>query len=299
MTNAPPAVPRHRVPRNLSTVDRLGQLACERRLLNYMRDAWNVVEPATAFLNNWHLDLMAEYLEAVTAGQIKRLVINVPPRYMKSKSVSVFWPTWCWARRAQDKFGPDDILSGAGSRWIFASYADELVSDHSVQRRRIMESPWYQARWGDRVAFSRDQNRKINYENLKRGAMFSTSISGAAGLGKGGNAIIIDDPHNTREAESDVQRKAGIEVFRNTLSTRHDDKMRGVIVIIMQRLNELDLSGYVLELGGWDHLLIQGEYEEPKTYIFPRSGDVVVRHETWTERATSGRACDRTAAAHQ
>jgi hypothetical protein len=127
MTNAPPAVPRHRVPRNLSTVDRLGQLACERRLLNYMRDAWNVVEPATAFLNNWHLDLMAEYLEAVTAGQIKRLVINVPPRYMKSKSVSVFWPTWCWARRAQDKFGPDDILSGAGSRWIFASYADELV----------------------------------------------------------------------------------------------------------------------------------------------------------------------------
>jgi hypothetical protein len=164
------SVTRRRVPQNLSIVEKLGQLACERRLLTYIRDAWNVVEPATAFLNNWHLDLIAEYLEAVTAGQITRLLINCPPRYMKSKSVSVFWPTWCWARRAEDKLGPDDVLSGASSRWIFASYADELVIDHSLQRRRIMGSPWYQARWGDRVSFSKDQNRKTNYENLKRGA---------------------------------------------------------------------------------------------------------------------------------
>jgi hypothetical protein len=284
MTNAPFSVLSPRVPQNLSSLDGLGRLACERRLLTYIRDAWSVVEPATAFLNNWHLDLIADYLEAVTAGQIRRLLINVPPRYMKSKSVSVFWPTWCWARRAEDKLGPDDILSGASSRWIFASYADELVMDHSVQRRTIMGSPWYQARWGDRVSFSKDQNRKTNYENLKRGAMFSTSLSGAAGLGKGGNAIVIDDPHNSKEAESDVQRKAGLESFRTTLSTRHDDKMRGVIVVIMQRLNELDLSGYLLELGGWEHLLIQGEYEEPKTYVFPRSKDVIERHETYSER---------------
>jgi predicted phage terminase large subunit-like protein len=284
MTSAPPSVPRRRVPRNLSNIDWLGQLACERRLLTYIRDAWSVVEPATAFLNNWHLDLIAEYLEAVTAGQIKRLLINVPPRYGKSRLVSIFWPTWCWTRRAEDKLSPDDILSGASSHWIFASFADELVSDLSVQRRMIMGSPWYQARWGDRVSFSKDQNRKTNYQNLKRGAMFSTSISGAAGLGKGGNGIVIDDPHNTKEAESDVQRKAGIETFRNTLSTRHDDKMRGVIVIIMQRLNELDLSGYLLELGGFEHLLIQGEYEEPKTYVFPRSKDVLERHETHSER---------------
>jgi hypothetical protein len=141
MTSALPSVPRPRAPKNLSSVDWLGQLACERRLLTYIRDAWSVVEPATAFLNNWHLELIAEYLEAVTAGQIMRLLINVPPRYMKSKAVSVFWPTWCWARRAQDKLSSDDILSGASSRWIFASYADELVVDHSVQRRAIMGSP--------------------------------------------------------------------------------------------------------------------------------------------------------------
>jgi predicted phage terminase large subunit-like protein len=97
------------------------------------------------------------------------------------------------------------------------------------------------------------------------------------------NSIVVDDPHNTREAESDADRTSAIETFRSTLSTRHDDKRRGVIVVIMQRLNELDLSGYLLELGGWEHLLIQGEYEEHRKYIFPRSKNVIERFETHSE----------------
>jgi hypothetical protein len=243
----------------------------ERSLFHYVNAAWPVIEPSTPFLNNWHIELMTEYLEAVTAGQIRRLIINIPPRYCKSLCVSVLWPTWVWARRSGDKLGPDDILSGAHSRWIFASYADELSAKHSVDRRTILESPWYRSRWGDRVAFTKDQNQKSHYRNSARGAMFSTSMAGAAALGEGGDAIIIDDPHNTREAESEALRKTGIEAFRSALSTRHNDKKRGVIVVIMQRLNELDLSGYLLELGGWEHLLIQGEYEERRTYVFPRA----------------------------
>jgi hypothetical protein len=257
---------------------------CEKSLLNYVRDGWSVLEPTVPFLMNWHHELLAEYLEAITAGQIRRLIINVPPRYTKSRFVSVFWPTWCWARRQQEKLSPDDILTGPGSRWIFASYADALSSEHSRDRRTVMESPWYRARWGDRVAFSKDQNRKTNFQNLTRGAMFAVSLAGAAGLGAGGDAIVIDDPHNTKEAESDADRKAGIETFRSTLSTRHNNKKLGVIVVIMQRLNELDLAGYLLELGGWEHLRIEGEFEERKVYIFPRSKQQLIREADHVER---------------
>jgi hypothetical protein len=94
------------------------------------------------------------------------------------------------------------------------------------------------------------------------------------------------------EAESDVQRESAIETFRNTLSTRHDDKRCGVIVVIMQRLNELDLSVYLLELGGWEHLLIQGEYGERRTYVFPRSKDVIERFETYSARQRASKPAD-------
>jgi predicted phage terminase large subunit-like protein len=269
---------------SLGAIDLSAKRLCEQNLLRYIRDAWNVLEPTIPFLLNWHHELMAEYLEAVTAGEVTRLLINVPPRYSKSRMVSVLWPTWCWARRPEDKLSPDDVLTGAGSRWIFASYADELVIEHSVDRRTVLESPWYRNRWGDRVSFTKDQNRKTNYKNKTRGAMFSTSIAGSAGLGEGGDGIIIDDPHNTKGAESELQRKADLETFRSTLSTRHNDKKRGVIVIIMQRLNELDLAGYLLELGGWEHLKITGEFEERRVYIFPRSKRQIIRESDHTMR---------------
>jgi predicted phage terminase large subunit-like protein len=585
--------------------------ACEKSLLTYIRDAWPVLEPTIPFLMNWHIELLVEYLEAVTAGEIKRLLINVPPRMTKSRSVSVLWPSWCWARTPKDKLSDEDILTGSQSRWIFASYADELSTEHSVDRRTVMESPWYRRRWGDRVAFTRDQNRKTHYTNIQRGTMYAVSIAGAAGLGVGGdclpadvailteigkieigalfemerpprvlsfnhqrgeceyrrivaarrtttddlveftsrtgktlrctprhriysggeyrragsiragnnflalrrvspalqrlplgdaeaypawleasllrtslcglglhtearpsmravrqdcaerrtrgqgretvpavcaegasratreetrgaqadmstvpppfsaeiyaravlftpmrghgsldpygwagqspvqgrscerqmvpldetsdfparqesvremrggesrndeiwadgssyrqgsnrqqggescgslsalsreasqieavemvrrirtpnlpvydlqvegngnffaneilvhNCIVIDDPHDTKQAQSEADRKSAIETFRSSLSTRHNDKKRGVMVIIMQRLAELDLSGHVLELGGWEHLKIEGECEEPQTYVFPRTKQTIVRGMDHTER---------------
>lgn len=278
------SLPRLSVPRRRMAVsDLFGRRACEKSLITYVRDAWPVLEPTTAWLGNWHHDAITEYLEAATAGQIKRLLINVPPRYTKSRIASVFWPTWCWARERKDRLGENDILTGASSRWIFASYSDELSSQHSRDRRTVMKSPWYQSRWGDRVAFSRDQDQKVNYQNLRRGAMFAVSIAGSAGLGSGGDAIIIDDPHNTKQAESEAERKTAIETFRSALSTRHNDKRRGVIVIIMQRLNELDLAGYVLEMGGYEHLKIEGEFEERQVYSLPRSKRQIVREADHTE----------------
>ena len=111
----------------------------------YIRHAWHVVEPSTVYLENWHIDLIAEYLEAVTAGQIKRLLINMPPRYAKSTCVSIMWPTWVWTRESGETHNP--ALEGPGTKWVFASYADELRTKHSLDRRKMLQSDWYRARW--------------------------------------------------------------------------------------------------------------------------------------------------------
>ena len=113
----------------------------------YIREAWHVVEPSTVYLENWHIDLIAEYLEAVTAGQIKRLLINMPPRYAKSTCVSIMWPTWVWAREPFPGKPHNLALEGPATRWIFASYADELRTKHSLDRRKLLQSDWYRERW--------------------------------------------------------------------------------------------------------------------------------------------------------
>jgi integrase len=108
----------------------------------YIRHAWHVVEPSTVYLENWHIDLIAEYLEAVTAGQIKRLLINMPPRYAKSTCVSIMWPTWVWTREGFPGMPHNPTLEGPGTKWMFASYADELRTKHSLDRRKMLQSAW-------------------------------------------------------------------------------------------------------------------------------------------------------------
>ena len=154
----------------------------------------------------------------MTAGHIRRLLINVPPRSMKSLLVSVLWPTWEWIR-------------WPGGRWIFACYADALATKHSVDRRTVLQSTWYQARWGDRIQLASDQNVKGEFQNTKRGVMLATSIGGSI-TGKGGDRIVADDLHNPLQAESDAQREAALSYFRQTLSTRLDNKKTGAIVVV-------------------------------------------------------------------
>jgi hypothetical protein len=252
----------------------LERALCRESLSAYIRLAWPIIEPATTYLHNWHLDLMAEYLTACTDGQITRLVINIPPRYMKSIATSIMWPTWVWGPRERP-----------GTRWLFAAYSQRAVTDHSLKRRAIFESPWFQQHWGELVQFRRDQNEKRQYQNLRRGEMFSSGMTGT--LGKGGDFIVIDDPHDTEQARSRAEREAQIRFFDTTLSTRPNDKFRGVIVVVMQRLGVNDLSGHVLELGGWEHLKIPGEAREQTTVTYPVSGRQKVREAgslLWPER---------------
>jgi hypothetical protein len=237
---------------------------CRESFVDYLHLAWSIIEPDTPYLHNWHIDAMAEYLVGCTTGQITRLVINIPPRYMKSITTSIMWPTWVW--------GP---LERPGSRWLFASYSQRAVTDNSLKRRAILESPWYREHWGHLVHFRRDQNEKRQYQNLRRGEMFSSGMSGT--LGKGGDFIIIDDPHDTAQARSRAEREAQIRFFDTTLSTRLNDKFKGVIVLVMQRLGVDDLSGHVLGMGGWEHLKLAGEAHERTVVVFPLSGSEVVR----------------------
>lgn len=216
----------------------LHEFACE---------AWHVLEPATPFVDSWHIGAICEHLQAQTDGQIRRLLINMPPRHMKSLLVAVLWPMWEWT------FKPS-------VRWLYSSYAFALSKRDSLKCRRLIESVWYQSNYGHVFHLTTDQNEKARFENNKTGYRLATSVDGT-NTGEGGQRLVIDDPHNIKEIESDTQRESVIEWFDGVMSTRFNDPKTGTVTIVMQRGHEKDLSGHVLEQGGYDHLCLPAEYE--------------------------------------
>jgi predicted phage terminase large subunit-like protein len=216
-------------------------------LRNFIENAWHILEPATPFSDNWHVGAICEHLEAVTERQIRNLLITVPPRCMKSLQVSVLWQPWVWASKPWE-------------RWLNASYGQILSTRDSVKARRLIDSPWYQARWGERFSLTTDQNTKTRFENDRSGYRIATSVDGMA-TGEGGDVIVVDDPHNVKEALSEVQRDAVIDWWDQTMSTRFNDPETGCRVMVMQRIHERDLAGHVLEQGDWEHLMLPMEFE--------------------------------------
>src|SRR5579862_8651315 len=203
---------------NLVKVER--ELAT-RSLSEFVRQAWQVVEPSTPFVPGFHIDAIIEHLEAVTRGEIRNLLINVPPRHMKSLLVSVFWPAWEWIAHPE-------------RRWLYSSYAASLSIRDSVKFRRLIESPWYQSRWGDRFSLTSDQNTKVRVDNSRSGYRIATSVGGSA-TGEGGDRIICDDPHNVQEVESDSVRKGTLDWWDVVMSTRVNDPKTSAMVVVMQR----------------------------------------------------------------
>ena len=246
---------------------------CRRSYPYFLRQAWPVLEPGVDFSENWHIDLIAEHLQAVTERQIRRLVINIQPRVGKSINVSVLWPTWTW-------------MWEPSSRWIFSSYDQSLSTQLSVDRRTVIESEWYKDHFGHIVELSKDENQKGEFSNTARGRMISTSI-GSNVLGKGGSYIVIDDPMDAERAFSRAHREQAKRFIRNTLMTRLDNKRTGVIVMIMQRLHTDDPTAMMLQEGGWHHLCIPTVAPKPQQYVFPISGKVFARpegHLMWEDR---------------
>ena len=156
-------------------------------LHEYVRQAWPVVE-ATPFIDSWHIGALCEHLQAVTAGQIQKLLINIPPGAGKSLLACVFWPTWEWTN--------DPSL-----RWFFASYDARLSTRDSVKCRTLLGSRWYQSRCARQFRLTGDQNQKTYYETDQGGYRLATSVGGH-GTGEHPDRIVCDDPHNVQQAES-------------------------------------------------------------------------------------------------
>jgi predicted phage terminase large subunit-like protein len=225
----------------------------EHRLRTFIRTAWPILEPATPFINGWCLDAVSDHLEAVSRGQIRNLIINIPPRHMKSLSVSVFWPVWEWVTKPH-------------LRYMFASYSLGLALRDNRKARRIIEHEWFQERWGDRFQLASDQNTVIRYENDALGFRQATAPTAGMAMGEGGDRVVCDDPHNVMEVESQAVRENVLMWWDQQMSTRLNNIKTGVKIIVMQRLHERDLAGHGLKQGGYEHLLLPEEYD-PKVSI--------------------------------
>lgn len=197
------------------------------------------LNPGATWEPNWHIDAICHHLEQVRLGRITRLVINMPPRSLKSHIGSVAFPAYCLARYPTLKF-------------ICASYSQELAAKHASDFRRVLDSDWYGRVFGRGVPFKNTENEVQTQEG---GFRFATSVGGTL-TGRGGDIILIDDPLSAAEAYSKSSRERVNSWFSTTLLSRLDDKKTGAIIVIMQRLHPEDLTGHLLEEQGWTLLCL-------------------------------------------
>ena len=258
--------------------DRKAKREAEQSLHEFVRQMWKYVDPAP-FKDNWHLEEICEHLEAVSRGEIQRLIINIPPRHSKSTIVAVMWPAWTWIHQRSE----NTPLMGANVQFLTASYAQALSTRDSVKSRRLIDSPVYQQRWGHGFEMTSDQNTKMRYENSVGGYRIATSVGGAV-TGEGGDVIIVDDPINVTESESALTREAATDWWDKSMSTRLNQPTEGAVVVIMQRLHESDLTGHLLDRGGWEHLCIPARYEPDHPHVYAGDRRTEGGELLWPER---------------
>src|SRR5437016_12457295 len=196
------------------------------------------LNPQAVFAINWHIEIIAAKLAAVREGKIRRLIINLPPRHLKSLMASIAFPAWC--------LGHDP-----SAQILSVSYGQELADKLARDCRSIMMSPWYRRIFPTRLAPHRQAVQE--FVTTRQGYRLATSNGGVL-TGRGADIILIDDPLKPEEALSDAQRQAANEWYDHTLYSRLNDKRCGAIVIIMQRLHEDDLVGHVLGQEQWEIL---------------------------------------------
>jgi predicted phage terminase large subunit-like protein len=224
--------------------DELERELCSSSLAVFARRAWPVLEPTTDLKWDWPLDAICEHLEAVSLGQVRRLLINVPPGSMKSLLTGVIWPAWEWGPRSSPEI-----------RIVATAHKETLAVRDNLKCRRLIQSGWYQSLWPIRL--TSDQNAKTKFENDRTGfreAMAFTSMTGSRG-----DRVILDDPHSVDDANSLTRLDSDILTFREALPSRVNND-ESAIVIIMQRLHERDVSAVAVELG-YDHLMVPMRFE--------------------------------------
>src|SRR5262245_48020319 len=208
------------------------------------------LNPGEEFLSNWHIERMASKLEEVRRGRCKRLIINVPPRHLKSLLASVAFPAW--------------LLGHEPSKQILSvTYAQDLSDNLARKSRTLMTSPFYEGLFDTRLAKGREA--VSDFETTAGGGRFSTSVGGVL-TGRGADIIIIDDPLKADDALSEVRRRSVNEWFDNTLRSRLNSQEKGTIIIVMQRLHPDDLVAHVQEHESWDVLSFPAIAETDEMY---------------------------------
>lgn len=281
------------------------EIVREGGLAEMVKMTWHLVEPGRELLWTWHLDLVCAHLEAVTRGEIRNLIINIPPGCMKSLLVCVFWPIWEWT------INPT-------TTWMYASYDASLTIKQSNQAKQIVDSEWFQERWGEKaklsfgevregrtltpVSYNKDLTLSGSESSTKAGGYrFATSVGGRA-TGRHVDRQIVDDPNKPKDVQG--SRKAVGQVLKTTnqwwsgtMASRAKEPKTFSRVIIMQRLHESDLAGTALKTGEYVHLCLPMAYskkfhcktqwgEDPRTeegeLLWPERFDAA-----WDKRARS------------
>lgn len=238
----------------------------ELSLNEFVREAWQVLEPAEEYVDGWAIHAICEHLEAVTAGQLRRVIFNVPPGCMKSLLVNVFWPAWEWGEKKL-----------AHHRFVNTSHSMDFSARDSRKMRLLVESEWYKLKYRH-VVIARDQREKINFHNtltgFRRAAAF-TSLTGHRG-----HRVVIDDPLSVDDALSIIKLKAKEITFLESVPSRLVNAKTSAIILIMQRLAELDTTGVALskELG-YEHVMLPMRFERDRRcrtsigFVDPRNED--------------------------
>jgi len=229
----------------------------------FIRKTFHHVDRSTPYRPNWHIEAIAHRLEQCATGEIKRLIITLPPRHLKSICASVAFPAWLLGR-------------DPASNVVCVSYSNDLAAKHARDCRSVVEAPWYRDVFkGTRI--SRRKNTEVELVTTRNGGRYATSVEGTL-TGRGGNVIIIDDPIKPDSVMSEAERQRVNEWFQRVVYTRLNDRSEGVIIIVMQRLHEDDLVGHVLDLDDWTVLNIPAIAEGRMDYrIGHRPGQIHTR----------------------
>lgn len=233
------------------------------RLVDFVKEAWPIVEPAMPYVPGRAIEFICRHLEAITWGTFlemglpNRLLINVPPRMMKSLLVSVLWPAWEW--------GPAGM---PGLRYLSTSFSDENVRRDCRKMRDLVNSTWFQTLWPRKFTRFAEMDFAIEEGGARQGRAFGSLTGG------GGERLIVDDPHSVDTAESEADRRHAIRIFRESVPSRINDPATSAIIIIMQRLHEHDVSGAALALKlGYVHVMLPMEFEPDRKCVTPLGED--------------------------
>ena len=234
---------------------------CRINPATFVERAFASVSPGRPYHHNWHIEVLAETMRLVKVGKFRRLIINLPPRHLKSITLSVAFPAWL--------LGLDPTR-----RIICASYGEDLAHTQARACRTVMTEPWYRRAFPQTV-LSRSKSAVDDFETTNGGYRLSTSIGGTL-TGRGGDILIIDDPIKPGDALSPARRQSVIDWFETTLLSRLDDKQHGAIIVVMQRTHVGDLSGYLLEKNRdlpskdeWFHLSLPSIATEDEFFELP------------------------------